>query len=461
MIYVVITFLVLLFLNIYSSEASQRLFYQNKEASMIEKCLLAASEIGDLEVLNSATVSSALSQMDSLRVTRIIVTDRSGLAIYDSQAEGSAVGSYVLLPEVVHALSGRAGNDVSSWNFHGGVMRSYAATPVFSYGTLTGCVYMMEYDSAQGALMQSLQSNMLTITLILEVFVILFSVGFSGTTTKRLRRIMASMRIIREGDYSHKVAMGGHDELTILGNEFNDLTERLQTSENKRRQFVSDASHELKTPLASIKLLSDSILQNDMDPDTVREFVSDIGNEAERLNRMSQKLLMLTRSEDPEETDLEIIYMSPTVERVVKMLSAIAERSNIRIRLDLEQDSPILLLEDDLYQIVFNLVENGIKYNVPGGSLTVRLFRDGDNAILEVTDTGMGIPDEAISHVFERFFRADKARSRKSGGSGLGLAIVRNIVERNNGTIHVASTVGKGSTFTVSFPIFDIEENIT
>ncbi len=114
--------------------------------------------------------------------------------------------------------------------------------------------------------------------------------------------------------------IGGSDELAVLGREFNDLTDRLRTSEQKRQQFVSDASHELKTPLASIKLLSDSILQNEMDMETVREFVSDIGNEADRLNRMSQKLLTLTRADNTEEDPREILDMGPTVDRVVRML---------------------------------------------------------------------------------------------------------------------------------------------
>ena len=266
------------------------------------------------------------------------------------------------------------------------------------------------------------------------------------------------MRIIREGDYSHKVNMGGSDELTILGNEFNELTERLQTSEQKRSRFVSDASHELKTPLASIKLLTDSILQYDMDLETTREFVSDIGNEAERLNRMTEKLLSLTRAEGMGgEQEMEIIFMAPTVRRVARMLKNNALQAGITFDLQLDNDTSILILEDDLYQIVFNLMENGIKYNHSGGRLTVRLGRDEDNATLEVSDTGMGIPEEAVEHVFERFYRVDKARSRQTGGSGLGLAIVRSIVQRNRGTISLSSTLGKGTTFTVSFPAFDTE----
>ena len=452
MTYVVITFVVLLILNIYCSITCQQLFYQSKKASMTEKCLLATDEISTLDILTTGSVTSIVDQMESLKVTRLIVTDQTGNALYDS--DGTAVGNYVLLPEILTAIEG---NDVCSWNYHDGAIDCRTAAPIVYYGTIVGCVYMTEYDTSQGMLIKSMQSTVLRITLTLEIIVTLFSLAFATTFSRRLNRIMHSMRIIQEGDYSHKVNMGGNDELTILGNEFNDLTERLQTSEQKRSRFVSDASHELKTPLASIKLLSDSILQYDMDLETVREFVSDIGDEAERLNRMTAKLLSLTRAEGAAHEESEIIYMAPTVQRVARMLRQNALEAKIAFHLELEEDTPILILEDDLYQIVFNLMENGIKYNQPNGSLTVRLRRDEDNAVLEVSDTGMGIPEDAIGHVFERFYRVDKARSRATGGSGLGLSIVRIIVQRNRGEITVSSTVGKGSTFTVTFPAFDTE----
>ncbi len=455
-VYVLITFVVLLFLNVYCFQTSQELFYRGKEAAMVERCLIAAAEISDADVLSTATVTEVVSQMEGLAVSRMIVTDAAARIIYDS-GSGDTNGRFALFPEIVTALEG---NDVFSWNYRDGTMRSCAATPILSYGALAGSVYMMEYDSEQGALMQSLHRNILSITLILEVAVVLFSVAFSNAFSRRLRRLSVSMHIIRGGDYSHKVVMGGRDELTLLGDEFNDLTERLQISENKRRQFVSDASHELKTPLASIKLLSDSILQNDMDMVTVREFVSDIGDEAERLNKMSAKLLSLSRIESQVDGDCEILFMEPTVRKVARMLDTIARECSISIAINVRKDAKILILEDDLYQITFNLVENGIKYNVPNGSLTVTLDRDDDNAILQVSDTGVGIPEDAIPHLFERFYRVDKARSRKSGGSGLGLSIVRNMVERNGGSISVASVPDKGSVFTVTFPVFDPEEEI-
>ena len=420
---------------------------------MIERCQVVASNIAEIEVLNSANVASAVEQMGNSAATRLIVTDHKAQVIFDS-VEQSPVGSYALLPEILQALQS---NNVFSWSFQDGIMVSKAATPIYSFNTLTGVVYMMDNDVQQGILIASLQRNILSVTLVLEVAVILFSVFFSSRFSHRLKRIHASMRIIRSGDYTHKVNVGGRDELTLLGDEFNDLTDKLYASEGQRRQFVSDASHELKTPLASIKLLSDSILQNAMDMATVKEFVEDIGNEAERLNRMSSKLLSLSRIESTTEVDNEIVNILPTAQRVLRMLSGIADNNGVTIITDFQQDSPILIPEDDLYQIIFNLVENGIKYNRSGGTLTIRLLREDENAMLAVEDTGVGIPDDAIPHLFDRFFRVDKARSRKSGGSGLGLSIVKSMVEKNDGTIDVKSVPGQGSVFTVCFPIFDTE----
>ena len=143
------------------------------------------------------------------------------------------------------------------------------------------------------------------------------------------------------------------------------------------------------------------------------------------------------------------------------MLGPVAEKSGVELELRLEEDSTVLITRDDLYQIVFNLIENGIKYNRPQGRVTVSLRKTMDLAKLTVTDTGMGIPQEALDHIFERFYRVDKDRSRQTGGSGLGLAIVRAIVQRNRGEIQVDSHLGQGTSFLVTFPIFDTEVDAT
>ena len=428
----------------------------SKQNAIVDKVNLVSDELKQLESLSGADIVSVIHHVSGMEQTRFLITDHTGLVIYDSAAEEDDFTQHDASSHIQSALRGE---QVFICRYEDSVLYSEAAVPLHGPGTFSGCVYMMETDATTGQLLKMLQAGIFTITMIMEILLVIFSLMYAHKFSRRLRKIMVSMDIIQDGHYDHKVQLGGHDELTILGEEFNELTERLNISENKRRQFVSDASHELKTPLASIKLLSDSILQYDMDMDTIKEFVGDIGNEADRLTRMTGKLLELTKGErNSDLSDAEIIYMAPTIRRVIKMLSGIAKENNITIEADLSVDSQVLIQEDDLYQIAFNLAENGIKYNIPGGKLSISLHQQDDNGILRVSDTGMGIPPEAIGHVFERFYRVDKARSRQSGGSGLGLAIVRSIVERNNGQIHLQSTLGKGTVFTVEFPRFDIED---
>ena len=229
---------------------------------------------------------------------------------------------------------------------------------------------------------------------------------------------------------------------------------KLQQTEITERQFVSDASHELKTPLASIKLLSDSILQNDMDADTMREFVSDIGNESDRLTRMTQKLLTLSKADAETVCDHEVVDLSEIVRRVFRMLVPLADKTEVRLTANLDRGCFVLSMEDDAYQILFNLVENGIKYNRENGSVHVRVRHEEDTVVIDVEDTGSGIPENALDSIFNRFYRVDKARSRQAGGAGLGLSIVHEMVGRNFGTIEVTSKVGEGSRFTVTFPSF-------
>jgi len=200
--------------------------------------------------------------------------------------------------------------------------------------------------------------------------------------------------------------------------------------------------------------LSDSILQNDMDAETVREFVEDIGNEADRLNRMSQKLLSLSKADAKVIEPAQVICIDETAQRVVRMLTPLAQIRNIHIETSFADSCPILSNEDDLYQILFNLIENGIKYNKENGNLYIRLNRIENTAVLKIKDEGAGIPEESIPQIFDRFYRVDKARSRSTGGSGLGLSIVRDLIQKHHGRISVESAVGYGSVFTLYFPIF-------
>ena len=238
--------------------------------------------------------------------------------------------------------------------------------------------------------------------------------------------------------------------------EFNQLTDRLQTTEEVRRRFVSDASHELKTPLASIRLLTDSILQTEeMDMPTVKDFVSDIGEEAGRLTRISEKLLTLTRMDSAAPLERVPVNVRDVLEKVRHMLTPLAEESRITVETELAEDCVVLATEDDLYQIAFNLMENAVKYNVPGGRVMVSLRGMGDLVLLTVEDTGVGIPEADLPKIFDRFYRVDKARSRAAGGTGLGLSIVRDTARQHGGAVTVCRREPEGTRFEVAFPRYE------
>ena len=454
--YLAITVFALIFLNMYSATATRNLMFREKYTSSQDKLQVVTSSLSGVDMLSEENVRQVIAVLGELNVTRLIVTDASATALYDSSQSMNAEGRTVLFAEVTQALSGQ---DVFRCKYENGALQSFSAAPVMTRSVVAGSVYIMEYDPTQGGIVASLERTILRGSIVLLAAIFLFAVIFALVSSGRMRTILTSIRLVREGEYSHKIQRHGTDEYAMLANEFNKLTDKLQESEQTERQFVSDASHELKTPLASIKLLSDSILQNDMDAATMREFVADIGNESDRLTRIAQKLLTLSRVEDSQRvTEHEVVDLSETVSRVFKMLVPLADRQEVALSANVARGCTVLTGDDDMYQIIFNLVENGIKYNKPGGSVHVTLKKTQEEVTLEVSDTGMGIPDIALANIFKRFYRVDKARSRQAGGAGLGLSIVHEMVERNLGTIEVRSEEGKGSCFTVVFPYFGVEE---
>ena len=184
----------------------------------------------------------------------------------------------------------------------------------------------------------------------------------------------------------------------------------------------------------------------------MREFVTDIGNEAQRLQRTTEKLLDLSRLDDdvqivPEPVDLKQV----TVDAMV-LVKPLADEKNVKIRCELDDGCVIMATADDAFHIVFNLIENAVKYNVPGGSVMLSLGAEDDSIILTVADTGIGIPENERLNIFSRFYRVDKARSREAGGSGLGLSIVHDAVQTHGGSIAVGANKPQGSKFIVSFP---------
>lgn len=448
-----LTSLLLIFLNFYSANTTRNMIYQAKETTLLDKATLITSSFSGMDSLTTANTGQVISVLGDLNVARVVITDGEGKVLYDSLDQRSAVGRYFLVEETVLALEGQ---NVFLCRYDNGQLESHAAMPIMAYGTSIGCVYISDIDRDQGGIIQALETNILRISVAVEIILLLVSSLFAVTSSRKMRQIFASMQKAREGEYSYKLQVHGSDEYAALGREFNKLTDRLQISENAQRQFVSDASHELKTPLASIKLLSDSILQYDMDAETMKEFVSDIGNEADRLTRLTQKLLAISKAEVVNQ-EHEVVELSQVIGKVFKMLVQLADTRGVRLTCTMDKACTVMTVEDDMYQIIFNLVENGIKYNHDAGLVHVDLRRLEDDVVITVEDTGIGIPEDAIEHIFERFYRVDKARSRQAGGSGLGLSIVWELVQRNYGQIIAEARPEGGTRFVVRFPYFEVE----
>ena len=456
--YILIVAAVLSLLNTYPLLVSRDLVITSKETSLQSQAGFIAGALAVSETLTEEGVEQAMEDLGPMTFNRIMITGPTGLVLYDTEEVGNARGHYALLWEITTALRD-TGNDVFRCEYRDGAFRSWAVAPVVYRNMVIGAVYLHERDTEQASLLLGIQNNLRNISFIICAVALVMSVIVSGAITRRIAALLRAIRIVREGEYGHRVVIKGGDELSQLAGEFNELTGRLQTTEEVRRRFVSDASHELKTPLASIRLLTDSILQTgDMDPATVKDFVSDIGEEAERLTRISEKLLTLTRMDSAVAVAEVPVDVKRVVEKVEHMLTPLADEGEVTVETDLQEDCMVLATEDDLYQIAFNLMENAVKYNLPGGSVTVTLRGAGDLVTLTVEDTGVGIPEEDLGKVFDRFYRVDKARSRAAGGTGLGLSIVRDTVRQHGGAVTVRRRESEGTCFEVAFPRWYGEE---
>lgn len=452
--YLALILSVLMLLNIYPIFTSQDLVFKTKQTSMQNQAAVIASTVASLGELTQEGVTQVMEMLDESSMTRILVTDPDGLILYDTET-ASFSRRYAMLQEVSRALNGK---DVFTSSYRDGVFRSSAATPVQYRNTVIGAVYLYEYDSEQGGIIVGLRQNLLRISVVLVALAILLSLLLARTMTRRISRMITGINQWAEGSYSTRLKVSGQDELTELATTFNELTERLEKTDAVRKRFVADASHELKTPLTSIKLLTDSINQNaDMDEETIRDFASDIGVEVNRLTRITEELLALTRMDNGKVVHHSVIDLTEVAEDALRMLMPIAEENKICVYSELEADCYILSSEDEMYQVVFNLVENAIKYNVANGAVWVTLHCKSGQVLLAVADSGIGIPDEDKGKVFDRFYRVDKARSREAGGTGLGLSIVRDTVAYSNGTIEVADRPGGGTVFQVRFPLLEKE----
>lgn len=333
----------------------------------------------------------------------------------------------------------------------------YYTSAIVSEGNINGALLFSTSIQDVKDRVSDIASQVALVFGAVAVAAVALSFIMAASITKPIGQLTSVIRRMSRGEFHQRVKITGRTELAELGQTFNDMSEKLENIEKFRSEFVSNASHEIKTPLATMKILIESLLyQEPIDEEVTREFLGDVNSEIDRLNLVIIDLLRLVQIDKVEkELKLEETRLDKLCSGVAKRLLPIANKKEIRIASNL---SPVTITVDTLKieQVVFNLLDNAIKYTDNGGRVQLRLLSDGDLARIEVQDDGIGIPAADLPHVFERFYRVDKARSRQTGGTGLGLSIVEKIVKLHGGDILVKSDEGKGTTFTVILPIKSI-----
>lgn len=281
----------------------------------------------------------------------------------------------------------------------------------------------------------------------------------SGRALKPVDRMTRTAQEIGESDLSKRIAAVGDDELGRLASTLNRMIERLEGALNRQRRFTADASHELRTPLAVMQAEATLSLSKPRSDAEYRRSLESVAQEASYMSSIIGKLLFLARSDTGKEPlNIEQVNLRDLLAGLSSDIEALGREKGLEMKLGLLED---LVVQGDrvrLRQLFLNIMDNAVRYTPSGGSMSVSVVRKDGMAVVAVGDTGIGIPAEHLPHVFERFYRVDKARSRAEGGAGLGLAIARHVAEEHGGRIEATSEPGKGSTFYVSLPVSDLPD---
>lgn len=443
---------ILILLSTYRSRAvSQQIAELQTRGSIL--CNLVVSSAF---LTNDVTteVDSELTQISDIYNGRILIVDSSLIVMRDTY--GLEENRTVLLKEVLQCIRGKSPRVVTQSEEEVQIV-----LPVYrSNKTLADGAVIMNFSlNSINRMYNSVKTISLTMILLLGVIVIVSSVLYSGQIVQPLKEVAGSIAVITQGDFNGTMELDGFVEVEQISQDFNLMLGDLQNLEEVRQEFVSNVSHELKTPLTSVMVLAESLMGQEEAPvELYQEFMVDIRDELNRMNKIINDLLSLVKM-DKNASDVNIseVNVNEFVESILKQLQPIADQRNIAIIFESVRPVTAQVDEIKLGMAFRNLIENAVKYNYDDGWVRVSLNADHKFFYLKVEDSGVGIPEELQDNIFERFYRVDKARSRDTGGNGLGLAITRSAILLHRGSIKVHSVEQQGTTFTVRIPLIFLE----
>lgn len=440
-----------LILSTYENRAmTQKISELTHNVNIITNLIVLNKFYTDEESAEKTIVINEIAQVADIYEGRILVLD-SGLNIcYDTY--GLDDGKTLISEEAVLAIRGISNKYVDTENQY--VELTFPVVNPDSKEVIGGIITSFSVAGIQNVYGELHQATIL-ISIVLIILVCSFAVLYGNLFLKPLKRMTNSFDRWSDGLLDERIEFKGFKEMESISDSFNHMLGRLQKLEETRQEFVSNVSHELKTPITSIKVLSDSLLSQEEVPNELyREFLVDITEEIERENKIITDLLSLVKMDKKSgEMNIASININELVEQILKRLQPIANKRSIE--LVFESFRPVIAEVDEvkLSLAINNLIENAIKYNYDEGWVHVSLNADHKFFYLKVADSGVGIPEDAQDSIFERFYRVDKARSRETGGTGLGLSITRNAILMHRGAIKVYSKEQEGTTFTVRIPL--------
>lgn len=399
---------------------------------------------------SSQAVNSKLELLSNIYGGRVLLVDRDFKVVKDTHHVDE--GKIMLSPEIVKCFKGEESTGYTrkkQWLEIAVPIKSPdvqqlqgAMLVTFSCSEITATVYELE------------QKGILIIGIIVALAILLGYV-LSTVLVKPFARVTKAIEDLTDGYQNEQISVPDYTETVLITDAFNKMVARMKVLDESRQEFVSNVSHELKTPLTSMKVLADSLVgQSGVPEELYQEFMQDITAEIDRENKIITDLLALVKM-DKKAAVLNITHMdiNQLLEDILKRLRPIADKRNIDLILDSFRTVEADVDEVKFTSAISNLVENGIKYNVDDGWVRVSLDADHKYFYVTVADSGLGIPEDSIDRIFERFYRVDKSHSREIGGTGLGLAITRSSIAMHHGVIKVFSREGEGTTFSVRIPL--------
>ena len=415
---------------------------------------------------SSEVVNAELSMLSDLYDGRVIIIDQNCNIIKDTY--GISEGKTIVSEEVMLCMEGQTSSNYDAKNKYIEV-----TTPIVDNTTQETAGGQKTVDGEQqksqvkGVMLTSVSTDNIATNVellrnqatILQFTAMILLIGIawllSHILVRPFDRVTSAIREINDGFNTEQISVSDYVETEHIVNAFNELLGRMRTLDESRQEFVSNVSHELKTPITSMKVLADSLIsQEDVPIELYKEFMTDIAEEIERENKIITDLLSLVKMDKTSANlNIENRNLNELIELILKRLRPIAKQRNIDVLYESAREVFAEIDEVKLTLAISNLVENAIKYNHTGGSVTVSIRKEQHQALLHITDTGCGIPEAYRESIFQPFFRVDKSRSRQMGGVGLGLALVKEIAVLHGGNVCVESSSEKGTTFAVRLPL--------